>query len=156
MPRPVVVMKIDPVRKTYVPLAIEGGRNLARPIMRVIRAKQIGWRELCKIQDRRLMGVRKKADGPGTETYDAGPTPLIVAADACAEKGLPGFRLLGGTATAGTCILFGQGIGGGMVNCPVDSEWLDRMLVWLPAEDVDADGTDEQPIVSVDETGDAQ
>lgn len=139
MPRGIRVIKIDPVKKTYVPMILEGGASFVRPIQRAIRAKQLGWKELCKIEDQRLMGVRAKADGPGTETFDAGPTPLIVAADAEAEKGTPGFRLRGGKPTAGVSILFGQGIGGGMADCPVNTAWLDRLLVWLTPEEAEED-----------------
>ena len=131
------VIRIDPFQQRVVPMKLEGA-NLYRAVCRSLKAGQLGWKELCKIEDRRLMGSRPAKRG-GTESFDAGPTPLIVAADAAAEPDQPGFRLRGGTSTAGLAMLFGQGIGGGMVNCPVDAEWLKRHLVWLTAEEAVAD-----------------
>lgn len=139
MPRSIRVIKIDPFKKTYVTMLISGGNSLVRPVQRTIRAKQLGWREICSIEDTRLIGTRPKSDGPGAETYDAGPTPLIVTCDAQAEEGQPGWRMRGGPATAGMALLFGKGIGGGMIDCPVDAEWLKRHLVWLTAEETDAE-----------------
>jgi hypothetical protein len=144
MPRQIRVIRVDPVKQHFTPMLIEGGRDLARPIQRAIRAQQLGWRELCRIEETRLMGVRDKADGRGTETFDAGPTPLIVAADAMAEMGTPGFRMRGQSeSTAGISVLFGQGPGGGMIDCPVDVEWMNRHLVWLTGTEADTDAAGE-------------
>lgn len=142
MPRSIRVIKIDPEKRIFATVALEGGNNLVRPIMRMLRAKQLGWFELCLVEEARLMGKRQKVDSFDFETYDAGPTPLIVAADAQAEDGLPGWRLRGGKASAGRAILFGKGVGEGMINCPVDEEWLRRQLVWLTPEECDADEVD--------------
>lgn len=139
MPRAIRIIKIDPVQQTFATIALEGGKNFSRPIARLIKARQLGWREICKIEEQRLMDQRPKAIGPGTEFFDAGPTPLIVAADAQATDAQPGWRILGGKATAGVSVLFGQGLGGGMVNCPVDTDWLARMIVWLTPEETVAD-----------------
>lgn len=132
-------IKIDPFRKHFTPIVIPGA-NLQRAIQRMLKAKQLGWFELCRIEAVRLMGTRQRENGRGTETFDAGPMPLIVAGDALAEEGTPGFRFRGiGKSTAGYGLLFGQGPGGGMVNCPVDAEWLERHLVWLTPEEAEAD-----------------
>lgn len=139
MPRSIRVIKIDPIKKTYITMLVSGGNNLARPIQRIIGAKQLGWREICAINETRLMGIRPKAHGPGTETYDAGPTPLIVTCDAVAEEGQPGWRMRGGPSTAGTAMLFGKGLNGGMIDCPVDTEWVKRHLIWLTPEEADAE-----------------
>lgn len=140
MPHNLLVIKVDPIKQTYTRMVISGGRSFTAPIQRVIRAKQLGWMELCKIEENRLMGTRQKSHGPGTETYDAGPTPLIVAADNQADEGTPGFRLRGGKTTAGIAILFGQGVGGGIIGVPVDTDWLKRQLVWVSADEMGAEG----------------
>lgn len=154
MPRSIRVIKIDPVKKTYVAMMLEGGNSLVRPVQRTIRAKQLGWREVCTILETRLMGVRAKESGIGTETYDAGPTPLIVTCDAQAEEGQAGWRMRGGPAVAGMALLFGKGLGGGMIDCPVGTDWLDRHLVWLTPEETDADegenGDERTPGVVID------
>lgn len=132
-------IKIDPFRKHFTPILLKGN-NLARPIQRVLKARQLGWMELCRIDAIHQIGHRQRADGLGTETYDGGPTPLMIAAEASPEEDHVGFRFRGiGKATAGYGLLFGQGLGGGMVNCPVDTEWLERHLVWLTAEEAAAD-----------------
>jgi hypothetical protein len=137
-------IKIDPFRRHYTPILLSGA-NFVKPIQRILQARQLGWQELCRIDAVRLMGTRPRANGIGTENYDAGPMPLLVAADAIASEGQPGFRFRGiGRATAGYGLMFGQGIGGGMVNCPVTSEWLRAHIVWLTPEEAEADdGGDE-------------
>lgn len=136
------VLKIDPFRRHYTPLLLSGA-NLLKPVQRQVQAKQLGWFELCRIDSHRLMGTRPSADGRTNETYDAGPMPLIVAADAIADDGVPGFRFRGiGRTTVGHALLFGQGVGGAMTNCPVGTEWLERHLIWMTAEEADAE-TDE-------------
>ena len=141
MPRAICIIKIDPERQHVTRMSVEGGNNMVRPVQRILRAKQLGWRELCKIDEQRLMG-RRAVEGAYNEfeNYDAGPTPLIVAADAEQEANVPGWRLRGGEATVGASILFGQGIGGGMVNCPVSEEWVHRQIIWMTAAEIaDAD-----------------
>lgn len=135
----IAAIKIDPFRQHYTPILLKGS-NLVQPIQRLLKAKQLGWFELCRIDAIHQIGHRQRADGLGMETYDGGPTPLMVAADASPEENHPGFRFRGiGQATAGHGLLFGRGLGGGMVNCPVDKDWLTRHLIWLTAEEAAAD-----------------
>jgi len=128
----VAVIKIDPVNRRAVLLKISG-QNLTQAVRRITGAKQLGHMVLQDIEGRRLMGVRQEKGR--NVSYDAGPTPLVVAGDAAQEKGVPGFRI-NGIETVGTGLLFGKGLSG-MMNVPVDLEWIAANLEWISAEQAD-------------------
>lgn len=124
------VIRVDPKLRTFSFVALKGNRNgFAQAIRRSLRCHTLGHRLLCKIDDRRLIGERRDETNK-IVTYDAGPSQLYAAANAIAVDGEPGWRLRGGETTAGPSILFGQGVGGGMVDVPVDLDWLRHQLVW--------------------------
>ncbi|MET0373985.1 MAG: hypothetical protein ABW128_06970 [Rhizorhabdus sp.] len=135
----VAVIRIDPFRKNYTKVIITG-RDFAQPMRRLTRAKQLGHRKLIDIEEKRIIGQRQ---GPkGIETFDAGPTMLCVAADAQAGKGMPGWRVRGGETTVGYSVLFGAGPNG-TLTVPVDLDWLEKHLVWVEADEADAESEDE-------------
>lgn len=131
----VAVIKVDPYLKRAVLMKITG-KNLTRDVARITGAKQLGHMELCKIDDVHQMGFRAGKHGR-PESFDLGPTPLMVAADASQEKGVPGFRISGKT-TVGMALLFGKGQNG-MVKTPVDLHWLESNLEWIDADMADAE-----------------
>lgn len=134
----VAVIKIDPFTK-HAALTKISGQNLASAVRRITGARQLGHKILMNIEEQRIMGQRAGEYGK-TVNYDAGPTPLVVATDAEQEKGVPGFRI-GGTVTAGISVLFGKGLHG-MVNVPVNLQWIAENLEWVEAEVADLDDAD--------------
>lgn len=130
----VAIIKVDPVNKRAVLLKISGA-NLAQAVRRITGAKQLGHMVVQNIEERRLMGSRQERGR--TVTFDAGPTPLIVAGDAAQEKGVPGFRI-NGVETVGAAVLFGKGLCG-MMAVPVDLEWVAANLEWISADEADAE-----------------
>ncbi len=128
----VAVIKIDPVNRRAALLKITGS-NLAKDVRRITGAKQLGHMVIQDIEDRRLMGSRQERGR--TVSFDAGPTPLVVAGDASQEKGTPGFRI-NGVETVGTAVLFGKGLGG-MMSVPVDLNWVAANLTWIDASEAD-------------------
>lgn len=139
------VIRIDPFKQTFTYMVLSG-KNLIAPVRRAVRGSALGWKELLTLEETRMMGIRQKANNPAeTETYDAGPTKLIVAANAEADDGLPGFRFLGGNdTTVGYAILFAKSITGTMADCPVDLTWLGRHLVWISAATADNESREQK------------
>ncbi len=129
------VIRIDPKLQKFAFVQLKGTReSFVGAIRASLRCQTLGHRKLVTFDDRRLMGTRVGENGQ-IVSYDAGPEQLFACANANAGDNLPGWRLRGGEPTAGPSILFGQGIGGGMVDVPVDLEWLRQQLVWTdPAE----------------------
>jgi len=131
----VTVIRIDPYRKNYTKVVMTG-RDFAQPMRRLTRAKQLGHRKLMDIEEKRIIGTRK---GPnGIETFDDGAAMLCVAADASLEKGKPGWRMRGGETTVGYSILFGA-TKAGTISVPVDLDWVEKHLVWVDADEADAE-----------------
>lgn len=130
----VKVIRIDPVNHAVVMKTIEG-KKLNREIVRICKARQIGHQELLKLEDYRIMG--RRVDGT---SFDFGPTPLHAAADAEQDKGQPGWKLKGSDiVTVGLSVLFSSGESGGISSIPIDLSWIADNLVWMTAEEVDAD-----------------
>lgn len=133
----ITIIRIDPATQAIARMRQKFGSNndrVVRDVQKLVRAKDIDLRQLQVIEETRLT---KTGFSPVTReqvTEDKGGTPLIVAAGANKEENIVGWRLLGCEDTMGIGILFGQGIGGGMVDCPVDLEWVKRRLRWIPGE----------------------
>lgn len=131
----VAVIRIDPYQRIFTKVVITG-RDFAQPMRRLTRAKQLGHRKLLDIEEKRIIGQRQ---GPkGVETFDDGPAMLHVAADADADKGKPGWRMRGGETTVGYSVLFGASKSG-TITVPVDLEWVEKHLVWVDADEADAE-----------------
>lgn len=128
MKNQITIIRIDPDKRTFARIPFRCGKNAVPEVKRVLRAKTVGHYELCPIG--------KIALKPG----DPVSIPLMVAAGLDVEKDQRGWRLKGGSDTAGIGMLFGKGEGGGMVDCPVDVAWVEKMIVWLNAEDVEGAG----------------
>ena len=106
------LFRIDPFKKRIGVLNFSADTpNFALSLQRFTRANRLGHQKLCDV------------DGK----------PLMVAADAESDDGLPGFRMRGSNVkTAGLAVLFGTPPeGGGLLPCPVDQEWVERHIVWL-------------------------
>lgn len=118
-----LIWRINPENKAIAPLLLDANKpDFALAIQRYCRASSLGHREVCMVDD----------------------VPLIVACDAQAEEGQPGFRFRGSgiEATAGIGVLFGQGKHGGLCAAPVKRDWIERHIVWTTPEETDADPAD--------------
>lgn len=111
------ILRIDPVRQNIVPMTMKCGKNAAREICRIVRAKRIGSHKLLELES----GV-----------------PLVVASGLDVDEAMKGWRLKGSEDTAGVGILFGQGPNGGMIDVPVNVKWVQQRIAWLEGEDVEA------------------
>jgi hypothetical protein len=133
----ITIIRIDPATQAVARMRQKFGSNNAqvvRDVQKLVKAKDIDLRQLQVIEEKRLT---KTGFSPTTRkevTEDLGGTPLVVAAGGGKEENVVGWRLLGCEDTMGIGILFGQGVGGGMVDCPVDLEWVKRRLRWIPGE----------------------
>jgi hypothetical protein len=108
------VLRINPVTRVIAPMLIDVGHNAVPLIKRLVRAKEIGWREVMPI----------------------GPDILVVAGGLEMPEETPGWRLVGGEDTSGIGLLFGRGLGGAMWHVPVDKAWAESRIRWLDGEDV--------------------
>lgn len=134
----ITMIRIDPFTKNVAQIRKQiGGNNAAviRQIRQLVKAP--GNPDLRKLLD--IEEVRLTMDGHDPKTrepikIDHGPTPLLVAAPGATEDGSTGWRLLGCEDTHGIGLLFGQGVNGGIVNCPVSLDWVRQRVRWVPAE----------------------
>lgn len=117
----IYVIRIDPAKRTIATLSLdEKAKNFVKPIQRMAKAKQLGHRQLCEM----------------------GGTPLMVATNAAAEEGQPGFRFYGvNSVTAGIGVLFGRGQAG-LVSCPVTKAWVEQRIIWTDVAETDEAGSD--------------
>jgi hypothetical protein len=128
MNKSIVIIRLDPLHQTITKLRKEFGRNAMPAVRQVLRAKtsdKIGWHRLIDIDEKRLF----KPDGS-----DGGPTSLVAAGFLNVQREQRRWQFRGCDDHAGVGFLFGQGIGGGMVDCPVDLEWVNSRIQWLEGE----------------------
>ncbi len=116
----ILVIKIDPDRRTVVKMLMRCGHDATPAVRRMLKVQDVGHYELTRIQKQHV------------------EIPLIVAAGTEVCEEMRGWRLRGGEDTAGIGLLFGKGPGGGMVSVPVDIAWVEREIVWLDGEQKDA------------------
>lgn len=142
MSKTIVIIRIDPAARSVARMRMECGRDATREVRRVLRAKSgqgIGWHRLIDVEEKRLIKfIPDPADSMLKVKIDAGPTPLVAAGLFQLDPDLPGWRLRGCEGHAGIGILFGKGLGGGMVDVPVDVAWVERRIVWTTAEEGEA------------------
>ena len=123
-----LIWRINPVSRTIAPLRLDKWRkNFALDIQRICKASHLGHMKVCDVDEK----------------------PLMLAADARAEEGQPGFRFKGCSpdVTAGIGVLFGMGEKGGLVGVPVNREWVLQHIVWVDAEEADADRPGEPEVI---------
>lgn len=112
MKHDLILIRVEPVTRTIVPMRLRIGRDATRKMRQMLGAKsneQIGWRQLLDVEN----------------------VPLIAAGLLDREDGVPTWRLQGASEDhSGIGMLFGRGPGGGMVDAPVSREWVERRIVW--------------------------
>lgn len=119
-PTHIQIIRIDPYKRSIAKIKFKCGRNAVPEVKRILRAQTVGHQELQRV------------------LLSGNEAPLIVAAGLDIEKTEPGWRLRGGEVTVGISMLFGKGAGGGMIDVPVDVEWVKRSIVWVEGEPEDA------------------
>ena len=117
-----IVYRIDPFRKTIIPVSLPGSKsNYRNSLLKILGAKSLNHRHVCDV------------DG----------TPLMECADPTTDDGVPGYRIRGVKgATAGKGVFFGQGPNEGFIGCPASAEWLKQMVKWLSAEEIESEDED--------------
>lgn len=125
------LLRVDPVNRIVASIVFRAGKNATPEVRRVTRSKRVGWRELLVVDHAPVRRLNAKG---AFEMFEK--TPLIVAGGLDVDEAMKGWRIRGGEDTAGIGLLFGQGEGGGMTDCPVDRAWLLDRIEWLEGEDV--------------------
>lgn len=123
MAKSIIIVRIDPSNRSITRLKMVCKRNAMPEVRRILRAhpgEEIGWHRLLDIE-------------PPDDVL-AAPVPLIAAGLIDASEDMLGWRLRGCAGHAGIGILFGQGPGGGMIDVPVDTNWVARRIVWSADE----------------------
>jgi hypothetical protein len=123
----ITIIRIDPDLRRVAAMRLRCGKNAVPEVKRICRAKKVGHYELTRIET---------SDAAGNSVE----VPLLVAAGLEVTEDQPGFRLRGGQDTAGVGMLFGRGDNGGMVDVPVDTDWVKREIVWLDREEMQEGG----------------
>ncbi len=130
------LIRIDPAAHSVVLMKVRIGRNATREVARMLRAPaidRIGWRVLVEIEDKpRMKPAPDPLNARRMIMVPDGPTPLVAAGVLDLPDETPAWRLRGCESHAGIGLLFGQGGGGGMVDVPVDIEWVNKRILWLP------------------------
>lgn len=111
MAKSVIVIRIDPAAEAIAKLALHAPRNpniVLRNVQRMVRAPVVQAREIVDMQ----------------------PVPLMLAVGMDIAETMLGFRLPGMDEIAGIGILFGRGPNGGMVDVPVDVDWVRKRISW--------------------------
>jgi hypothetical protein len=134
MAKSIVIVRIDPAARSIARMKMACGRDATREVRRILRAASgaaIGWHKLIDVEEKRITSkVPDMLRAGQTIEVDAGPTPLIAAGLLDVDKAAQIWRLRGCETHAGIGILFGQGVGGGMVDVPVDVAWIERRIIW--------------------------
>lgn len=138
----IIIIRIDPETRQIARMKARLGRDATGKVRQILRGAagaKLGWRHILDIEDKRLMSTVPDMKRAGrTITVDAGPTPLIMAGLLDASEELPTWRLRGTEDQAGIGILFGRGVGEGMVDVPVSVEWVKKRIVWGDQTEEDA------------------
>lgn len=134
----ITIIRIDPEAQAIAKLRMRCGKNAVpevRRILRASRAQNIGSHPLIDVEEKRLL---KKEPHPrliGIKIdVDAGPTPLVAAGVLNSDEAIAKWRLKGCAEHSGIGLLFGKGVGGGMVDVPVDVDWVRARIVWTEGE----------------------
>jgi hypothetical protein len=106
------MIRIDPKNQAIAKIRKKVGKDATRLVAEIVRAKEVQAHQLISIGD----------------------TALIVAAAVSVEEGTHAWRIRGCEDTAGIGLLFGKGDGGGMIDCPVDIDWVKRRIKWIDPE----------------------
>lgn len=134
MAKSIIIIRIDPATCSIAKMKMPCGRDATRDVRRILRAasgQAIGWHVLLDIEEKRLVSTVPDMKRAGAMiNVDAGPTPLVAAGLLEVWEDAPSWRLRGCVSHAGIGILFGRGIGGGMIDVPVDVSWVERRIVW--------------------------
>ncbi|MDC7810527.1 hypothetical protein [Sphingomonas koreensis] len=137
----ITIIRIDPDNQAIAKMRMRCGRNAVpevRRILRAGRAQKIGSHELVNIEEKRLFRKEPHPKLIGVSVdVDAGPTPLVAAGVLNADEAIAKWHLKGCEDHAGIGLLFGKGIGGGMVDVPVNVAWVRSRIVWLPGESLE-------------------
>lgn len=115
MKRSVSIIRINPERRTIAKIAMKSAKSHltgTREAKRIIRADVIGMRQIL----------------------DMGAAALMVAGRMDVTESMAGWRFPGSEETAGISFLFGRGVGGGVVDCPVDIDWVTKRIIWMQCE----------------------
>jgi len=134
-PKQVTVIRIDPEKQAIARLVMPHVADFAAGLKRMVRAKEISFFELMKIEEVRMLDFQ-----PGmTKPVDKGPMPLIVVAGQPVTTDLYGWKLKAiPTVTAGISVIFGFNAQGHVWDCPISPPWLRERIEWLaPAQTVD-------------------
>lgn len=130
----IIIIRINPETRKIARMKARFGRDATANVRRILGGQpsaQLGWRHILDIEDKRRTSTVPDMKRAGhTITIDAGPTPLIMAGLLDASEDLPTWRLRGTEDQAGIGILFGRGVGEGMVDVPVSVEWVEKRIVW--------------------------
>lgn len=115
------VYRIDPAKKAIAALRLPmHKRNFSKHYARMLRTRESTHKVILPNKE------------PGRN--------LLVSAAQAVPAGVAGFRIRGTKeATAGLAVLSGSAVDGGILHCPVDLKWLERMIVWLSPEEMDAE-----------------
>lgn len=142
MSQSITIIRIDPVGRKVAKMLMKCGQNAVSEVRRILRAgrdDKIGWHKLTDIEEVRLTRREPHPELQGlTREVDVGPTPLVAAGKLNTDEAVAKWHLRGCEEHAGIGILFGQGLGGGMVNVPVDVAWINARIVWTDGEDMDS------------------
>lgn len=134
----ITIIRIEPETQSIAKLRMRCGKNAVPEVRRILRAtrtQRIGSHELVEIEEKRLYRKEPHPRLIGVKVdVDAGPTPLVAAGVLNADEAIAKWHLKGCEQHAGIGLLFGKGIGGGMVDVPVDVAWVRARIVWLPGE----------------------
>ncbi|MBX9816162.1 MAG: hypothetical protein K2X76_15800 [Sphingomonas sp.] len=117
-----ILIRIDPVSRTIVPMKLRIGRDATRKMRQMLGAKtgeQIGWHQLIDVE------LTSAKDGKPEASV-----PLIAAGLLDRDEGAPTWRLRGLAEHSGIGMLFGRGPGGGMVSVPVNKDWVEKRIIW--------------------------
>jgi hypothetical protein len=134
----ITIIRIEPETQAIAKMRMRCGKNAVpevRRILRAGRAQNIGSHQLIDVEEKRLVTKAQHPQFIGmTVDVDAGPTPLVAAGVLNADESIAKWHLKGCEEHAGIGLLFGKGIGGGMVDVPVDVAWVRARIVWTPGE----------------------
>lgn len=112
-------IRIDPYKRTIARIRVKIGANAIGAVRRLVRAHNIGRYQISHLE------------------RDGQPINVVCFAREDVDATMRGWRAKGNIDTAGISILAGEIPGAGLVDCPVDVAWVQRMIVWLDHEDVD-------------------
>jgi len=107
------ILRVDPERQTIATMHLKRANDATPQLRKLIRAKNLGSRQIMTINDASLMSI----------------------AQSDIDEGAPGWRLPGLDDTAGVTILSGMDkVTRNLISVPVDRDWLLKRIIWLGGE----------------------